>query len=153
MLFPLQVGGEVAQHLKDSGVEVKEYGAVLDDVEALAQTHTQIWADPAKVHCDPMLPVIGLLSEASRGLPRRSKASLALPGKVSGSLVEFSCGLLSAGKAQANTRVHRLAGGFLHGRIFRQEGFRKHCVHFVVTPLVLCWQVGIAMTPSCGCSL
>lgn len=44
----LQVGEEVAEHLKESGVEVKDYNALLGDIKTLAQTHTKLWADPTK---------------------------------------------------------------------------------------------------------
>ncbi len=39
----------MAKHLKDSGVEVKEYTALLDDIKTLAAAHTKLWADPSKV--------------------------------------------------------------------------------------------------------
>ena len=44
----LQVGEEVAKHLKESGVEVKDYNALLGDIKTLAQSHTKLWADPTK---------------------------------------------------------------------------------------------------------
>ena len=44
----LQVGKEVAEHLKESGVGVKDYNALLGDIKTLAQTHTKLWADPTK---------------------------------------------------------------------------------------------------------
>jgi len=44
----LQVGEEVATHLKDSGVNVKDYNALLGDIKTLAQAHTKLWADPTK---------------------------------------------------------------------------------------------------------
>ncbi len=48
MMHLLQVGEEVAKHLKESGVEVKDYNALLGDIKTLAQTHTKLWADPTK---------------------------------------------------------------------------------------------------------
>ncbi|KAL0020575.1 hypothetical protein WJX77_005157 [Trebouxia sp. C0004] len=44
-----KVGEEVAKHLKDSGVQVKEYNALLGDIKTLAEAHTKLWADPTKV--------------------------------------------------------------------------------------------------------
>ncbi|KAA6418050.1 MAG: putative Xaa-Pro aminopeptidase P-like [Trebouxia sp. A1-2] len=43
-----KVGKEVAKHLKESGVEVKDYNALLGDIKTLAQAHTKLWADPTK---------------------------------------------------------------------------------------------------------
>ena len=40
---------EVAAHLKDGGVAVKAYDAMLDDVRQLASSGQKLWADPAKV--------------------------------------------------------------------------------------------------------
>ena len=48
-IVTLQVGSEVGTHLKESGVEVKDYTALLADIKTLASSHTKLWADPAKV--------------------------------------------------------------------------------------------------------
>ncbi len=48
MMQCLQVGEEVAEHLKGSGVEVKDYDALLGDIKTLGQAHTKLWADPTK---------------------------------------------------------------------------------------------------------
>ena len=40
---------EVAAHLKEGGVTVKPYDAMLDDVRQLASSGQKLWADPAKV--------------------------------------------------------------------------------------------------------
>ena len=45
----VQVTDEVAAHLKDGGVTVKPYDAMLDDVRQLASSGQKLWADPAKV--------------------------------------------------------------------------------------------------------
>ena len=45
----LQVTDKVAAHLKDGGVTVKPYDAMLDDVRKLASLGQKLWADPAKV--------------------------------------------------------------------------------------------------------
>ena len=52
----LQVGSEVGTHLKGSGVEVKDYTALLADIKTLASSHTKLWADPAKVHFSSSSP-------------------------------------------------------------------------------------------------
>ena len=49
MLLLQQVTDEVAAHLKDGGVTVKPYDAMLDDVRQLASSGQKLWADPAKV--------------------------------------------------------------------------------------------------------
>lgn len=45
----MQVTEEVAAHLKEAGVEVKDYGLMLGDVRALAAAGVRMWADPSKV--------------------------------------------------------------------------------------------------------
>ena len=48
-MWELQVTEEVAAHLKEGGVVVKPYDAMLDDVRQLASSGQKLWADPAKV--------------------------------------------------------------------------------------------------------
>ena len=48
MMQILQVGKEVAKHLKESGVEVKDYNALLGDIKTLAQAHTKLWLTPQR---------------------------------------------------------------------------------------------------------
>ena len=38
----------MAEHLKESGVEVKDYNELLGTSKTLAQAHTKLWADPTK---------------------------------------------------------------------------------------------------------
>ena len=45
----LQVTEEVAAHLKEGGVSVKPYEAMLDDVREAASAGLKLWTDPAKV--------------------------------------------------------------------------------------------------------
>ena len=42
-----------AEHLKASGVTVKPYEAVLDEVRALAGAGKKLWVDPAQVRHEP----------------------------------------------------------------------------------------------------
>lgn len=49
LLHGSQVTEEVAAHLKDGGVAVKPYEAMLDDVRTLASSGLKLWTDPAKV--------------------------------------------------------------------------------------------------------
>ena len=39
---------EVAAHLKEGGVTVKPYNAMLDDVREAASSGMKLWTDPAK---------------------------------------------------------------------------------------------------------
>ena len=45
----LQVTEEVAAHLKEGGVSVKPYEAMLEDVREAASSGLKLWSDPAKV--------------------------------------------------------------------------------------------------------
>ena len=55
---------EVAAHLKEAGVGVKPYGAVLGDIEAAAEAGTRMWMDPSQV---PPLPALSVYS-VSQGI-------------------------------------------------------------------------------------
>ena len=44
----------MAKHLQESGVQVKDYTALLDDIKTLAQAHTKLWADPTKASLYPI---------------------------------------------------------------------------------------------------
>ena len=44
-----QVTEAAAEHLKSSGVTVKPYEAVLDEVRALGSGGKKLWVDPAQV--------------------------------------------------------------------------------------------------------
>lgn len=45
----IQVTEAAAEHLKESGVTVKPYGALLDEVKAIAGAGKSLWVDPAQV--------------------------------------------------------------------------------------------------------
>ena len=44
----MQVTEEVAAHLKEGGIVVKPYDAMLDDVREAASSGLRLWTDPAK---------------------------------------------------------------------------------------------------------
>lgn len=68
-----QVTEEVAAHLKEAGVEVKDYGLMLADVRALAAEGVRMWADPSKVSC-------ALLQAATEGGAPAQGADAAVAG-------------------------------------------------------------------------
>ena len=53
-----QVTEEVAAHLKEGGITVKPYGAMLDDVRKVAASGLKLWTDPAKASvASPFMPL------------------------------------------------------------------------------------------------
>lgn len=48
---------EVAAHLKEGGVAVKPYHAMLDNVRKAASSGMKLWTDPAKASSQPLLNV------------------------------------------------------------------------------------------------
>lgn len=48
-MYHTQVTEAAAEHLKESGVTVKAYGALLDEVKAIAGAGKSLWVDPAQV--------------------------------------------------------------------------------------------------------
>ncbi len=56
--FEFQVTKEVAAHLKEGGVTVKPYDAMLDDVRKAATSGLKLWTDPAKAStASPYMPL------------------------------------------------------------------------------------------------
>ena len=53
-----QVTEEVAGHLKEGGITVKPYNAMLDDVRKAATSGLKLWTDPAKASvASPCMPL------------------------------------------------------------------------------------------------
>ncbi len=53
MIWGLQVTEEVAAHLKEGGIAVKPYDAMLDDVRKAASSGMKLWTDPTKASSQP----------------------------------------------------------------------------------------------------
>ena len=51
----MQVTEEVAAHLKEGGIVVKPYDAMLDDVREAASSGLRLWTDPAKASSPTLL--------------------------------------------------------------------------------------------------